>query len=166
LTGKFLWKTSIITPAGLKLRPMGLDPRGVVEGENDDEAFYFDPATGKATDQAAWEKTTSLLLPPKVTEPRLATTPEKIELLDAAGKTLWSRAEAGVKGAALITTDTVVVPCVTVRATTHVIAYDRQDGRERWRTAVPLGTFADSVKATVQPAKTGYLVQLEWIVLD
>ncbi len=28
LSGKFLWKTTIITPAGLKLRPMGLDPRG------------------------------------------------------------------------------------------------------------------------------------------
>ncbi len=105
-------------------------------------------------------------MPPKVTEPRLATTPEKIEFLDAAGKTLWSRDEPGVKGAALITADTVVVPCVTERATTQVIAYDRKDGRERWRTTVPLGHFADSIEVRVEPAKQGYLVQLEWIVLD
>jgi len=166
LTGKFLWKTSIITPAGLKLRPMGLDARGLIEGENDDEVFYFDPATGKATDQAALEKATTLPLPPKVTEPRLATTPEKIELLDAAGKTLWSRAEPGVKDAALITADTVIVPCVTERATTQVIAYDRKDGRERWRTTVPLGQFADTIQVRLAPAKQGYLVQLEWLVLD
>jgi hypothetical protein len=173
-TGKFLWKASIVTPAGEKLRPLDLDPRGLVRGEcgNDFVEFGFDPATGlaKVVDRKKLEALEAQPAgahdPAAAPRPRVHIHGDKIEYRDAAGKTLWSRVEPGVKGDPLPTADTLVIPVVTERSTTQVITYDTKDGSERWRCKLPAGFFADSVTVEVSTVKTGYLVQVHWIVLD
>jgi hypothetical protein len=173
LTGKFLWKTSIITPTGLKLRPLGLDPCGMIQGENDNEEFYFDPATGKALDKSPPPNGLPRIDPfantpqPKPGELNyLNNTAEKIIAFDVTHQKLWEHAESGEKGAALLTADSVIIPCVTGRSDTEVLALNIKDGAERWRCKLPGGFFADSVTVQVRAAKTGYLVQVDWIVLD
>jgi hypothetical protein len=172
-SGKFLWKTSIITPAGLKLRPMGLDPRGLIRGENDDEEFYFDPATGKALDKLPPPDGSPLVDPfantpqPKPGElSYLNNTAEKIIAFDVTHQKLWERAEPGEKAIPCLTADSLLIPIVTERATVQLLALNKKDGSERWRTPLPLGKFADQVTVEIKPAKTGYLVNVEWTVLD
>lgn len=170
-SGKFLWKTAIITPAGLKLWPTRIDPRGAIRGEVEDEEFYFDPATGKAAAEASFDDNPPREPASSAPQPRVQQTDDKIEYLDAAGKVVWSRAEPGVKGDALLSGDSVIIPSVTERSTTQVLSYNIKDGTERWRCKLPGGFFADSVTVKIEPvkfepAKTGYLVQLEWLVLD
>ena len=162
-SGKFLWKTSIITAAGRKIRPSEIDPHGCVQGQQMDDEFYFDVATGKALDKAPANDNTA---EPRDVPQRAQTSPDKIEYHDAEGRLMWSRVQPGEKGTPLRAGETLLVPTVTDRSTVSLVALNIKDGAQRWKLALPQGPFADSVTVDVQPAKSGYLVQVHWLVLD
>lgn len=161
--GRFLWKSDIVTAAGKKFRPCELDARGIVRGPDEGEDYFFDPATGKALDKAPFTDKPPELDPP---QPEIVATCNKIECRNTAGKTLWSREQLGSKGTALLTADLAVLPLVTERSQTQLLALERKDGAERWRCDLPLGFFVDQVTVEIHAAKSGYLVQVEWLVLD
>ncbi len=177
--GKFLWKADIVTAAGMKIRPSNFDLRGAVHGQAGDDSFYFDPATGKALDKLLDSNGLSEFDPfsgiaifkpgvvPKPGELYLVnTSADKIVAEDFMGKKLWGREEPGVKGRDRWTSDSILIPIVTDRTKVHVLALNKKDGSERWRCTLPLGHFADQVTVSVDKAKTGYLVHVEWTVLD
>lgn len=177
--GVFLWKADIVTAKGVKLRPSDIDLRGAVHGQAGDDSFYFNPATGKALDKYLDANTTpdfdpfyGALAAPAGEQPKpgefftVNTSADKIVAADFQGKQLWGREEPGVKARELRTSDSLIIPITTDRTKVQVLALNTKDGEQRWRTPVPLGIFADQVKVSVDKAKTGYLVHVEWTVLD
>jgi hypothetical protein len=67
---------------------------------------------------------------------------------------------------ALLAGDAVVVPVIRGRSKAALLALRVNDGSELWRTTIPFEKFADSIEVRVEPAKNGYLVHIDWLVLD
>ena len=171
-TGKFLWKNDMVTAAGVKIRPRTLQPNGTVEGQNMDEVCYFDPTTGKALDKPYVPKPSGVdpfanhVWPKEGEFSLFHHSPDKIIAEDPTGKRLWVHMEPGQKGFACTTADSLIIPIITDRIKIELLALQKKDGTPRWRTPLPLGRFADQVTVQVHQAKSGYLVNVEWIVLD
>lgn len=167
LTGKFEWKTNIVTAAGENIVPVDIDPRGIVGGITPygNADFVFDPTTGRAL-----AKLPEQALPPKVdAHPRprrLQFYDSNIEYLDDAGKVVWSRKEPGLKGDPILSKERIVLPIAVDQRTAVLVELDCQDGSQRWRLELPKGDLADRITVQIQPAKGGYIVQVHWIVLD
>lgn len=161
--GKFVWQLAVETRDNVWFPPSTHSPLGTIQGDNASQKFYFDPATGKALREP--------LLPPRPSDPMPAkrsvnASHDSIALREEGGQELWTRTETGKKGTALVTEESVLIPLVSRRSKTQLLALKAKDGAELWRTPIPFTQFADQVQVRVEATKNGYLVHVNWLVLD
>jgi len=91
---------------------------------------------------------------------------DSIALRNEEGKVLWTKTEKGKKGMAIVTEENVLIPLVSGRSETKLLALKPKDGAELWRTPIPFEQFADQVQVRVEATKNGHLVHVDWLVLD